>query len=115
MIDGAGRGIGRAIALASAEEGAKLALTARTRAELEETASQAAELGAVAWVFPTDVTQETQVRTLVDETLNRFSTIDILVTRDSPDQTTFPGYSSRGDTAKYNPAFQKRQMRSDAA
>ncbi len=36
-------------------------------------------------------------------------------TRDSPDQTTFPGYSSRGDTAKYNPAFQGRQMRSDAA
>ena len=35
--------------------------------------------------------------------------------RDSPDQTTFPGYSSRGDTAKYNPAFQERQMRSDAA
>ena len=35
--------------------------------------------------------------------------------RDSPDQTTFPGYSSRGDTAKYNPAFQGRQMRSDAA
>ena len=32
-----------------------------------------------------------------------------------PDQTTFPGYSSRGDTAKYNPAFQGRQMRSDAA
>ena len=28
--------------------------------------------------------------------------------RDSPDQTTFPGYSSRGDTAKYNPAFQGR-------
>ena len=35
--------------------------------------------------------------------------------RDSPDQTNFPGYSSRGDTAKYNPAFQGRQMRSDAA
>ena len=35
--------------------------------------------------------------------------------RDSPDQTTFPGYSSRGDTAKYNPAFQGRQMRSVAA
>ena len=35
--------------------------------------------------------------------------------RDCPDQTTFPGYSSREDTAKYNPAFQGRQMRSDAA
>ena len=36
------------------------------------------------------------------------------ITRDSPDQTTFPGYSSRGDTAKYNPAFQERQMRPDS-
>ena len=36
------------------------------------------------------------------------------VGRDSPDQTTFPGYSSRGDTAKYNPAFQGRQMRPDS-
>ena len=40
---------------------------------------------------------------------------EIDITRDSPDQTTFPEYSSRGDTAKYNPAFQERQMRSDAA
>ena len=37
-----------------------------------------------------------------------------VVSRDSPDQTTFPGYSSRGDTAKYNPAFQERQMRPDS-
>ena len=56
-----------------------MALTARTLAELEETARQAAELGAAAWVFPSDVTDETQIRALVDETLNRFSSIDILV------------------------------------
>ena len=37
------------------------------------------------------------------------------ISRDSPDQTNFPGYSSFWDTAKYNPAFQGRQMRSDAA
>ena len=41
--------------------------------------------------------------------------LDDCSNRDSPDQTNFPGYSSRGDTAKYNPAFQERQMRSDAA
>ena len=49
------------------------------------------------------------VRLLVSELAKRG------FTRDSPDQTTFPGYSSRGDTAKYNAAFQGRQMRSDAA
>ena len=50
--------------------------------------------------------------------MDPFSQKDCIYTflsRDSPDQTNFPGYSSRGDTAKYNPAFQERQMRSDAA
>ena len=36
------------------------------------------------------------------------------VNRDSPDQTSFPGYSSFWDTVKYNPAFQGRQMRPDS-
>ena len=36
------------------------------------------------------------------------------VSRDSPDQTNFPGYSSFWDTVKYNPAFQGRQMRPDS-
>ena len=45
IITGAGRGIGRAIALAYAREGARLALAARNEAELEETAAAVSELG----------------------------------------------------------------------
>ena len=79
IITGAGRGIGRAIALAYAREGAKLVLAARTRNELEETARQAQALGTVACVIPTNVSNQAQVNEMVSQTLERFSTIDILV------------------------------------
>ena len=42
-----------------------------------------------------------------------FGRLEIL-SRDSPDQTNFPGNSSFWDTVKYNPAFQGRQMRTDS-
>ena len=42
------------------------------------------------------------------------STKKYRISRDSPDQTNFPGYSSFWDTVKYNPAFQGRQMRPDS-
>jgi len=79
LITGAGRGIGRAIALAYAREGARLALAARTLRELEETARQAEALGASTCVIPTDVTQQIEVEEMVRRTLERFSNLDILV------------------------------------
>jgi NAD(P)-dependent dehydrogenase (short-subunit alcohol dehydrogenase family) len=79
LITGAGRGIGRAIALAYAKEGARLALAARTRSELEETGRQAEALGAAACVIPTDVSDQGQVDAMVQRTLERYGTVDILV------------------------------------
>ena len=79
IITGAGRGIGRAIALAYAREGARLALAPRTVTELEETAQQAEALGAETCVIPTDVTDQAQVDAMVGRTPDRYSTIDILV------------------------------------
>ena len=79
IITGAGRGIGRAIALAYAKEGARLALAARTRSELEETAQQAEALGAATCVIPTDVTDQSEVERMVRQTQERYSAIDILV------------------------------------
>ena len=79
LITGAGRGIGRAIALAYAKEGAKLALAARTLDELEETARLAEALGAAVCIIPTDVTIQDQVDRMAAQTLDRFYSVDILV------------------------------------
>ena len=45
---------------------------------------------------------------------NEVDYIQAYISRDSPDQTNFPGYSSFWDTVKYYPAFQGRQMRPDS-
>ncbi|MCH7843862.1 MAG: SDR family oxidoreductase [Chloroflexi bacterium] len=79
LITGAGRGIGQAIALAYAREGAHLSLAARSGSELEETANQCRKLGAEVLITPTDVTDAGQVERLVDATVERYSAIDILV------------------------------------
>ena len=83
IITGAGRGIGRAIALGYAVEGARLALIARTPDELEETASQIAEMiGSQpedSLVLPVDVTDQSAVEDMAKQTLDRFGRIDILV------------------------------------
>jgi len=79
LITGAGRGIGREIALAYAREGAKLALAARTRRALEQTAQAAQALGASACIVPVDVSDPMQVEDMVRHTVEQFATIDILV------------------------------------
>ncbi len=79
LITGAGRGIGRSIALAYAREGAILSLAARSASELEETAAACRELGAEVLVTPTDVTDLEEVERLVDATVLRYAAVDILV------------------------------------
>lgn len=79
LITGAGRGIGRAIALGYAKEGARLVLSARTPGELEQTARDAQALGAETCIVRADVTQQPQVDGMVAQALEKFSRIDVLV------------------------------------
>jgi glucose 1-dehydrogenase len=79
LVTGAGTGIGRAIALAYAREGARLVLAARRPAPLEETADAARAAGAACLVAPTDVTREDDCRRVVAAALERFGRLDVLV------------------------------------
>lgn len=79
LITGGGRGIGRAIALAFAREGAAVALSARTQAEIDRVAGEVAELGRQAYAVPCDVMEKERVGRMVAAVLERFGRVDILV------------------------------------
>ncbi len=79
IVTGAGRGIGKAIALILAEAGADITVVARTKEQIEETAGDIRKLGRKALAIPADVSQEDQVKKVVEQTVLQFGKIDILV------------------------------------
>lgn len=79
IVTGAAKGMGRAISLRLAGEGATLVLAAREAAPLEAVAGEARALGRKALVMATDVRDEAAVRAVVEATLDAFGRIDILV------------------------------------
>src|SRR5690606_16426195 len=79
IITGAGKGIGKAIALAFAEAGATVVLAARSEADIEAVASLIREQGGNAITVKTNCKSETQLTALVETTVQQFGRIDILV------------------------------------
>ena len=79
IVTGGSRGLGKAIALALGSAGARLALVSRDPATLEAAAAEIRGSGVEVETFPTDVTDERQVRQLERDVLARFERVDILV------------------------------------
>ncbi len=78
FVTGAGRGLGRAGALALAEAGAHVALASRTRSQLEETAAAIERLGRKTRIVVADIRKAAEVEAAVRATVEAFGRIDIL-------------------------------------
>lgn len=79
LVTGAGRGIGRALAIGLAEAGADVALFARTASDIEEVAHEIRALGREAYPFTVDVTNREQIEEAVQQIIEQAGRLDILV------------------------------------
>lgn len=99
IVTGASMGIGEATARVFAEAGAKLVLAARSADKLEAVA-QSLPPRAEPLIVPTDMTDQAQVRALIDKAYERFGRIDILINN--------AGQSAIGPIATVNPDHYRR-------
>jgi len=79
IVTGAGRGLGRAMALALADAGCDIVAAARTRPQIEETAEAVRALGRRCLVVPTNVTDPASVEAMADAAAAEFGRIDVLL------------------------------------
>jgi shikimate 5-dehydrogenase len=93
LVTGGGRGIGRAIALICAEEGADVAVLSRTQAEVQEVADHITkQYGTRSLSVCADVTNEDQVESAISEVVAKFGGIDILVNNAGAACEKLPGH-----------------------
>lgn len=88
IVTGAGRGIGQAVALGFAAEGADVLALGRTHADLAETVRQITESGGSAWLAECDVTDEAAVDAVVARAAERWGAIHVLVNNAGIDDDT---------------------------
>lgn len=79
VVTGAGRGLGRAIALGLGESGARVVAAARSAAEIDETAAEIGRDGQVAMAVRFDAARRADCERLIAETVRRFGRLDVMV------------------------------------
>lgn len=79
IITGGGRGIGRAIAIAYAEAGAIVCVTARTASEIDKVATDITEAGGRAFAITCDVSDRASVESMIEQAISEFGRLDILM------------------------------------
>jgi len=79
IVTGASTGIGKSLALQLAGQGAKVVVAARRVERLEQAAEECHQRGGKALVVPTDVSDESQCKELVEKTITTFGRLDMLV------------------------------------
>src|SRR3712207_2512452 len=79
MITGASQGLGRALALAFAREGARVAINARSERSICPVAKEVEDAGAEVLALAADVSKSADVERMVGKTVERFGKIDVLV------------------------------------
>ncbi len=79
IVTGAGRGIGRAIALLLSQSGARVVLASRTESELRGVSDEIRNEEGEALVVPTDLTRDEEIERLVNKTLERWGSVDYLI------------------------------------
>ncbi|MDP5199666.1 3-ketoacyl-ACP reductase [Flavobacterium sp. DG2-3] len=79
FITGAGKGIGKAVAIALAKEGVNLILVSRTQKDVEQLADEASNLGVKALALSADVSDINSINKAVEQALAQFKHIDILI------------------------------------
>jgi len=79
IITGAGKGIGKAVALDFAKEGAKTVICSRTEKDLIAVADEIKKMGADCLYIKADISIEEDVKNVINKALEKFKTIDVLV------------------------------------
>jgi NAD(P)-dependent dehydrogenase (short-subunit alcohol dehydrogenase family) len=79
IVTGASKGLGRAIALALSEEGARVAVNGRNETDLEKLAEEIQQKGREVFIATADVSQSEEVNRMVDLVVKRFDRVDVLV------------------------------------